>query len=128
MVDWNGKVYIYNGYSWSLLCEASGYYYCLEYLSTNDIWLGECYYGRIAHWDGNMFNYFSSNIYDIFDIGFINSDLVWFVGENGYIYYWDGSEITSVESSTNNDINSVIMISSSDGWAAGDGGVVLRYH
>jgi len=127
-VDEYGKIFYYNGYGWSLQIDAPyNEINTFNVFNASDIWLGKNEYpNELVHWDGsNWLEYDTANIYDSFSF---SSSSIWFVGQLGEIHYWNGNELQTIISPTSNSIYGIFMMSETDGWAVGDGGVVLRYH
>lgn len=48
------------------------------------------------------------------------------VGDRGYIGVWSGKSFTAQASPTSRDLEAVWLTSADDGWAGGDGGMLLR--
>jgi len=144
-VDSNGKVFYYNGVGWSLQHDV-GISECNAIIAfgSSDIWLngfdanssGNNQYPHtlIYHWNGVEWDSKlvtaanqSSYVYKGTIAGSSSSD-IWFGLRTGEIWHWDGNGMRRPNSPTSNDIHDMIMTSSTDGWAVGDNGVVLRYH
>jgi len=127
----SGEVYHYNGVAWSLSADLISFASGIKVFSSTDIWVvrvGGSYPYGIAHWNGSGATYHSNINYDWLAVDGLSPSDVWFLGEYGYIRHWDGDAVTDFISPTSNNLNAVKMITTEDGWAVGDNGVVLRYH
>ena len=127
-----GKVFHYNGAGWSLqhsLDFSNQFGRSLRVYSADDIWIGSAG-GDLVHWDGTNWTTFDGIQY-IYGIDGVSSNDIWFVGGlSGFwsiIYHWDGNQLISVSNPTDKALWSVKLISSTNGWAVGNNGVILRY-
>lgn len=80
-------------------------------------------HGRIYHWDGSVWNQFSTARRGLFAVSAAAADDTWAVGYEGVIVHWDGTNWTEVASPTTNHLESIAMRSAVDGWACGGEGV-----
>jgi hypothetical protein len=51
---------------------------------------------------------------------------VWFVGDEGKVLHWDGSQLTEASANTQANLRSITMIRPGTGYVAGDGGTLLQ--
>ncbi len=65
----------------------------------------------------------STNLYDVWVVA---SGDVWAVGQSGAIIHFDGSRWSKLAPSTSQDLRVVQMISATEGYSAGDRGVLLH--
>jgi hypothetical protein len=142
-MDYYGNIFYYNGYGWSYQYECPNpnfdFYsraWTLFVFNSSDIWVGgegNQSHG-LYHYNGSDWISQISN-YDILSIGAFSSSSIWFVGGSEVypyascsIYYWNGNELQSIIPPTSYTLFNINMMSETDGWAVGYGGVVLRYH
>ena len=88
--------------------------------------------GTSIYWDGSEWIPASAGLQPgdhLVSVDLVTADLAWAVGsdgeEQGIITRWDGSAWT-VEQRAAGRLNSVAMLSQTEGWAVGQG--ILRYH
>lgn len=142
-VEEDGSIYRYNGIGWSINNQApgfSGYSYWAQSImpfGESDIWVGgyayeNYHYKYLFHWNGSTWDVLLDDDDEVSSfikgIDGLSSTDIWFVGGYGVILHWDGNQIQSATSPTTNALYDVKMISENDGWAVGEGGVILRYH
>lgn len=140
-VDYSGKIFYYNGFGWSLQHNLEmNSCYAITAFSTSDIWLSGWDYSSsgdsqnphtlVYHWGGTEWipRIIASGTGVCRAIAAISSSDIWFGIYGGNLWHWNGSSLQAVTKSTTNDINGIHMMSETDGWAVGDGGVILRYH
>lgn len=133
-----GEIFHYNGFSWALVYDFyvaySSYAYSVWAIDNSNLWVGGrdtkptgTSWGDVWHWNGSTWASYDTYI-RIYDVEGASGTDMWFVGYNGHIYHWNGIEFSEMNSPTTEDIRKIHFIDSSDGWAVGDGGVILRYH
>lgn len=136
-----GEVFHYNGFSWAPVYDFSGW---SSYSVANSVWRTNSsnlwvagymirppsgdYYNDVWYWNGSTWTSYDTYYVYIYDVEGTSGTNVWFAGNNGHIYHWNGIEFSEMNSPTTEDIMKIHFIDSSDGWAVGDGGVILRYH
>jgi len=66
---------------------------------------------------------------DLFAVHMVTPNLIWVAGERSVLLHWDGFEwLAESVRGRNRDINGLwIDPTGSEGWAVGNGGLVLRY-
>ena len=92
---------------------------------------GQNFENTIIQWSGSIF----SEVYNINtgatglfnDIDVITASDVWAVGDQSNISYWNGTNWDQVVSPTSNHFSAVSMVSTDEGWIAGNDGVLLSY-
>jgi len=128
----SGKVYRYNGVSWSLSNDFYPNTNGIKAFSSTDIWIGmegdQYSQGGVAHWNGIGIGRLGNFSSDIWAIAGESASDIWFVGGMGVIKHWNGEAIIDFASPTTHRLNAIKMISVGDGWVVGDNGIVLRYH
>jgi len=131
-VSSNNQIHHYNGFAWVLW-----YDFGVNFVSMKGIWAANSsniwavstasiYADNVRHWDGSTWTSFDRS-YHIYDVESNSDTDVWFAGRYGRIDYWNGIEFSQMNSPTTEDIRKIHFLDSSDGWAVGDGGVILRY-
>ena len=119
-----GNVYQWDGIGWNE--------YSVEYtiwdlltISSTNIWAGGP--NIILHWNGIEWVIVYEIINDgISSISMITENDIWFSG--GFLYHWNGSSIKKEFVPTEiGFLNSIDMVSTSDGWAVGSGGAIVHY-
>ncbi|NQU68886.1 MAG: carboxypeptidase regulatory-like domain-containing protein [Candidatus Marinimicrobia bacterium] len=126
-----GKVYRYNGYAWSEYVRIQSWANGFAVMSTSEIWTANWAddHSNISYWDGiSTFEMGAYSNFSFYAVAGQSSDNVWVVGESGHIRHWNGTEMMAFPSPTSNTLNAIKMITTEDGWAVGNNGVVLRYH
>ncbi len=63
---------------------------------------------------------------DFFDVTATGADDVWFIGDNGTALNWNGVQLTEAAIQSQARLRSIVMLSSSRGYIAGDGGTLLQ--
>ncbi|GAG36577.1 unnamed protein product, partial [marine sediment metagenome] len=134
-ISWGaGEVFHYNGFSWALVYDFTyGEIHSVWATNNSNLWVAGneiCPPGKgrndVWHWNGSTWASYNATI--IYDVEGTSGTDVWFAGHYGQIYHWNGIEFSKMNSTTTEDIMKIYFIDSSDGWAVGDGGVILRYH
>ena len=136
----SGWIYRWNGSAWSKVNSTSSYQYLadVEMLDASKGWIigdqrdttNTNFESVILEWNGSSFS-------EVYSIGYLTSQFldafalsvtdVWVVGDYGTITHWDGSSWQDVSSPTSDTLNAVSMHSSTNGWAVGSNGTIIRY-
>jgi len=140
VVDGYGKMFHYNGIGWAFHSNLVNYTLNngeLYLLNSSEGWYTSCggnssgIYDYVYHYDGSSWSRYEDDDYPINVVNRIqevSASNVWAVGYYGSIFNFDGERWNSVTSPTTDHIYGIFMVSSSDGWAVGSNGVILRYH
>ncbi|MCH8837412.1 MAG: carboxypeptidase regulatory-like domain-containing protein [Candidatus Marinimicrobia bacterium] len=143
LVDGAYAIYKFNGIGWSILTTYPlriSYTQSIRVFSDDNLWITSDYgyYAwdySVRHWDGSIWSsHIDSHSSRALDIDGHSTDNIWtctFSGRSGvgdYFWHWDGTEWTRYTAPTELTLRKLHMYSSTDGWAVGDGGVILRYH
>lgn len=127
-----GVLLHWDGSSWAqiLAPDILDRFQAVEMAASNNVWaVGRN--GVINLWNGSDWIDVSSptiaNLYGLSMVPGSNGTKGWAVGENGAMLYLDGSTWTETDSPTSNALRGIEMVSATDGWAVGDGGVILRH-
>ncbi|NMB69449.1 MAG: hypothetical protein GYA20_11890 [Chloroflexi bacterium] len=81
---------------------------------------------RFLRWDGNSWMELISPVSGRPSIAVLSADNAWAVGAEGDIGHWNGHFWTQVPSSVSVTLSSISMASPFEGWAVGEGGVILH--
>ena len=129
------QIHHYNGFAWALWYGFGTIYLSMEGVwaaNSSNLWAVGTSSGNadnadnVQHWDGSTWSSFDRS-YAIYDVEGISEADVWFVGVNGVILHWNGIELSQMNSPIAENIRKIHFLDSNDGWAVGDGGVILRY-
>ncbi len=95
-------------------------------LNSNTVWTAISGQNRFLRWDGTSWTAVDSPISGRPSIAVLFANDAWAVGGEGDIGHWDGNTWALVPSPVSATLNSVSMVSPFEGWAVGNGGVILR--
>jgi hypothetical protein len=97
--------------------------------------------GTIIQWNGTVWNTVPGPTNaDLNSVCMVNADDGWAVGQvvlnvvsgvqvwSGTIIHWNGSNWSNVTNGASNNLFSVAMVNSADGWAAGSGGTMIHWN
>ncbi len=124
----SGEIAHYDGISWSsVLSPVTQRLHGVSFIDANDgqaVGAG----GNIIAWDGASWSSISSPVSGVlYDIDIRLGTIGWAVGANGEIIQWTGSEWIDVSAlPSEKDLNALYVVTTSDGWAVGDSGTILR--
>ncbi len=116
----------WDGTQWELFAIVSGYapLYSIKFFANDDIWVTS--YSFPLHWDGTTWTLYhlqnmGLNVSVGRDIWGLSSSDLYFVGYDGAIVHYDGSEFVEIESGTEVDLQNI------DGTPDGDYIFILGY-
>ncbi|HEX9679253.1 MAG TPA: hypothetical protein VGA08_01420, partial [Candidatus Saccharimonadales bacterium] len=124
----NGNLLHYDGASWSLFTDTGNQTWNDVFAVADlDVWAvtGN---GVIFHYDGISWSQFVDTGNETWLSVWMISATDGFVTGNGAIRRFDGVSWNVVSSPTANNLNEVMMSSSSLGWAVGAGGVIIKWN
>jgi hypothetical protein len=108
-------------------------YTSVSMLSATDGWVSGKQ-GIIRHWNGTTLETIASPVgnEDLNGISAVSPTDVWIVGGIGEslkstLLHWNGTEWKAVKNPTDKTLKAITMISATDGWAIGSGGVILHW-
>ncbi len=129
----NQSVIRWDGTSWKNMTTPLGYLRSVHVLSSTDGW-AVGYAGRIMRFDGTNWTYAETPTNTPLEsLDAIDAADAWAVGDNRYhsgIFHWNGTTwnvAKSPDSLGTRTLWSVDMISSTNGWAVGDG-IILQWN
>ncbi|ETR68184.1 MAG: glucosyltransferase-I precursor [Candidatus Magnetoglobus multicellularis str. Araruama] len=79
-------------------------------------------------YDGSAWTFIGSGGYDTFDVWGADASNVWFVGDNGVLYHYDGSTLTDQTIGSTVDMNGIWGSDINNVFAVGDSGIVKIYN
>ncbi len=129
------RIMRWNGSSWAAvdhpITEYPGgsVHYILEdvaALNPQIAWTAVSGQNRFLRWDGTSWMELISPVSGKPSIAVLSADNVWAVGAEGDIGHWNGHFWTQVPSSVSVTLSSISMASPFEGWAVGEGGVILH--
>ncbi len=142
VTNW-GEIYNYNGSAWALVTDFNNdQSYAIWAANGSDYWVaGGAIWppgvpfadvASVWHWEGSMWSTYTTQTlgsyrYSLFSVRGTSANDVWIVGEDGLMYHWNGIGFSSMNSPTSESVRNIHFIDENDGWAVGDGGVILRY-
>jgi hypothetical protein len=124
VLDVLGKVFHFDGRSWSAMPELSGD--AIGGTAADDVWLAQR--GTLVHWDGRQQATFVSPARDIIiAIYAFSPDDVWAGGGGGTLIHWDGNAWS--DRSPGSTLYNVALwgAAADDFWAVGNGGNRLHW-
>lgn len=129
------KIMHWNGYSWTAVDHPISEYpggsvhFILEEiaaLNSEAAWAAVSEENRFLHWNGTVWTAVYSPVSGRPAIAVVSASNAWSVGGAGSIAHWNGSGWASVPSPVSSTLTSVAMTSPFEGWAVGEGGVILH--
>jgi len=129
------RILHWNGISWTAVDHpiteypAGNIHFILEEVSAlnaNTAWSAVSGNHQFLRWDGTSWTAFNSPVSGRPSIAVLSSDNAWAVGDEGDIGHWDGHFWNSINSPVTSTLTAVSMVSAFDGWAVGNGGVLLH--
>lgn len=130
-----GIIMHWNGYSWTAVDHPTSEYpggsvhFILEEvaaLNSETAWTAASGENRFLRWDGTVWTAVDSPVSGRPAIAVVSASNAWAVGGEGSIAHWDGTDWTQVSSPVSGTLTSVSMASPFEGWAVGEGGVILH--
>lgn len=95
--------------------------------SENDAWALGYRNGTLLHLNGQQWEVVGWTGYPYTGLAMPAPDSGWAIAETGHVYRYDGRWALASTQRAGGALRAIQMSSAADGWAAGDGGVVLRY-
>lgn len=129
------RILHWNGISWTTVDHpiteypAGNIHFILEEVSAldpNTAWSAVSGKNQFLRWDGNSWTAFNSPVSGRPSIAVLSSNNAWAVGDEGDIGHWDGHFWNSKTSPITSRLASISMVSAFDGWAVGNGGIILH--
>ncbi|MFQ5342748.1 MAG: two-component regulator propeller domain-containing protein, partial [Anaerolineae bacterium] len=95
--------------------------------SENDAWALGYKRGTILRLNGQQWEYYGWTGYPYTGLAMPAPDQGWAIAETGHIYRYNGRWSQASTLRATGGLRAIEMVSATDGWAAGDGGVIVRY-
>ena len=135
-IDSNGKIYKWNNFGWSNVVDlnpSNGYDYWTSITATseNDIWAvgDKAWHYDGANWTESQLPFSSSWGWGINDIWALSTSDVWAVtgDSSNPLLHYNGFTWSTVAAPVSKELYHLCMLSSTEGWAGGYEGTIIRY-
>lgn len=127
-VGGTGTAIRWNGTEWAdVETPATGVLKAVSMVAANDGWIVGAS-GRVMHWDGAAWTDVATpaGTTALSGVHALAADDVWVAGAAGTIMHFDGTNWTLVPTGVGADLNSIYMVSPTDGWAVGTDSTILH--
>jgi len=111
----------------SILWDQEEDFWAISAFSANEAWALGHRQGMILRLDGQQWEYFGSTGYPYTGLAMPAPNQGWAIADTGHIYRYDGRWAQASTIRASGALRTIEMSSTTEGWAAGDGGVVVHY-
>lgn len=133
IIDYYGKVLHYNGFGWEDVKKIHN-----KSIRSAEFSFIDSDNGKLIISDYSNYNYYFNfengswqkaiKEYKKNSITSLAENYIWSSGDNGYVYYYDGSTWQNMKTPSKEDLYDLEMLNVKEGWAVGYTGVILRYY
>ncbi|RME45455.1 MAG: hypothetical protein D6791_10695, partial [Chloroflexi bacterium] len=111
----------------STISEQEEDYLGIYAFSENEAWALGHRRGTIVHLNGDQWEYIGWTGYTYTGLALPAPNEGWAIADTGHIYHFNGQWSQAPTIRAGGPLRTIQMYSTTEGWAAGDGGVVVRY-
>ncbi|MBF0452802.1 MAG: hypothetical protein HQK75_19015, partial [Candidatus Magnetomorum sp.] len=126
---YNGDFCHYTGTTWTdISSNYSVYLYGIWGTSENNLYFAENSSNCVLSYDGSAWAFNGTGCQDTFDVWGADASNMWFVGDYGVVYHYDGSTKTDQTIGSTVDMNGIWGSDINNVFAVGDSGIVKIYN